>query len=93
MLDNKESIKLPQNIVLKDREQLRVTGVTDVDSFDETVIVAYTDYGELTITGTGLHISSLDIEKGELSVDGKINSLSYLDQAPKSQGFFSKVFR
>lgn len=93
MLDSKDNIKLPQNIFLKDREELKVTGVTDVDSFDETVIVAYTDYGELTIRGTALHISSLDIDKGELSVDGRISSLSFLDQAPKSQGFFSKVFR
>ncbi len=93
MLDSKDNIKLPQNIFLKDREQLSVTGVTDVESFDETVIVAYTDYGELTIKGNSLHISSLDIEKAQLSVDGKIDSLSFLDQTPKSQGFFSKVFR
>ena len=90
---NKDKIKLPHNIRLKDRAELTLSGVTDVDSFDETAIIAYTDYGELTISGTGLHISSLDVDKGEMSVDGKISSLTYIDQGPKSQGFFSKVFR
>ena len=62
-------------------------------SFDETTIIAYTDYGELTVTGNNLHISSLDIDKGEMSVDGTVNSLVYINQGPKATGFFSKVFR
>lgn len=90
---NKDKIQLPHNLILKDRAELTLSGVTDVDSFDETTIIAYTDYGELTITGSNLHISSLDIDKGEMSVDGKISSMVYIDQGPKSQGFFSKVFR
>ncbi len=90
---NKDKIKLPHNLILKDRSELTLSGVTDVDSFDEATIIAYTDYGELTINGAGLHISSLDIDKGEMSVDGKISSLVYVDQGPKSQSFFSKVFR
>ena len=90
---NKEKIQLPHNLIMKDRAELTLSGVTDVDSFDETTIIAYTSYGELTVSGTNLHISSLDIDKGELSVDGKINSLVYIDQGPQVTGFFSKVFR
>ena len=90
---NKDKIKLPHNLILKDRSELTLSGVTDVDSFDETSIIAYTDYGELTISGSALHISSLDVDKGEMSVDGKISSLVYIDQGPKATGFFSKVFR
>ena len=78
---------------MKDREELTLSGVTDVDSFDETTVIAYTDYGELTVTGTNLHISSLNIDKGELSIDGRIASLTYIDQQPNKGGFFSKVFR
>ena len=90
---SKDKIQLPHNLILKDRAQLTLSGVTDVDSFDETTIIAYTDYGELTVSGSGLHISSLDVDKGEMSVDGKISSLVYIDQSPKTTSFFSKVFR
>ncbi len=93
MTDNKDKLILPHNIILKDRSSLTVTGVTDVDSFDETAIVAYTDMGELTIRGTDLKINKLSTETGELSVDGTVQSLSYLDNVPKSTSFFSKVFR
>ncbi len=93
MTDNKDKIVMPHNVIMKDRSELTLSGVTDVDSFDESTIIAYTDYGELTITGTNLHISSLNIDKGELSVDGRIAALSYIDQQPNKGGFFSKVFR
>ncbi len=93
MTDSKDKIILPHNVIMKDRGELSLSGVTDVDSFDENTIIAYTDYGELTITGTELHISSLNIDKGELSVDGRISQLSYADRQPDKGGFFSKVFR
>lgn len=93
MTDNKDKIVMPHNVIMKDREELTLSGVTDVDSFDESTVIAYTDYGELTITGTNLHISSLNIDKGELSVDGRISSLVYIDRQPDKGGFFSKVFR
>lgn len=93
MNENKDKIALPHNLIMKDRNELSVTGVTDVDSFDETSIVAYTHCGELTINGNNLHISSLNVDSGELSVDGEISSLVYLDNKPKATSFFGKVFR
>lgn len=92
-MDESKKIIAPHNIFLEDRKKLSLTGVTDVDSFDETAVIAYTDYGELTIRGTDLHIGKLNIEAGELTVDGTIVSLTYIDQAPKSTGFFGKMFR
>lgn len=93
MTDNKDKIILPHNVIMKDRSEVTISGVTDVDSFDETSVIAYTDFGELTITGTQLHISSLNVDKGELSIDGRITALSYIDQQPNKGGFLSKVFR
>ncbi len=93
MNENKDKIMMPHNVIMRDRGELSLSGVTDVDSFDESTIIAYTDYGELTISGANLHISSLNIDKGELSVDGRISSLSYIDAQPNKGGFFSKVFR
>ena len=84
---------MQHSIILKDRKELTLTGVTDVDSFDENSIVAYTDFGELTIGGNNLHINTLNTETGELSIDGEISSLIYLDNRPKAEGFFRKVFR
>ncbi len=92
-INSKDRIIMPHNLILKDRRELNLSGVTDVDSFDETSIVAYTDYGELTINGNELHIGSLNTETGELTVSGEISSLIYLDNRPKSTGFFSRVFR
>ena len=93
MNDRQEKMTQPNNIILKDRNELSVSGVTDMDSFDETTVIAYTDLGELTISGTDIHIEKLNIDTGELVITGKISSLTYLDQTPKSTSFFSKVFR
>ncbi len=93
MNEIKEKIKLPHNLILKDRGELSITGVTQVDSFDESSIIAYTDCGELTIGGSMLHIVNLNLDTGDLSVEGNISSLSYLDQEPRGGGFFSRVFR
>lgn len=93
MTDDTNKIISPHSLVLEDRNKLNVTGVTDVDSFDETAIIAYTGYGELTITGTQLHICKLNIDEGELSVEGNIASMAYSEQTPKSTTFFGKMFR
>lgn len=81
------------NLMLENRTKLHLTGVTDVDSFDETTIVAYTELGELNIGGIGLHINKLNTDEGELIVEGKINSLIYLENQPGNTGFFSRLFR
>lgn len=93
MVDEKRTVKLPNNLILEDRKNLMVTGVSDVDSFDEQSIIAYTDFGELTIRGRNLHINKLSLDTGELAVDGEISSMSYSDNRPDNSGFFSKLFR
>lgn len=93
MADEKRISSMPHNLVLEDRRMLTVSGVSDVDSFDEETVVVFTDLGELTVRGTNLHINRLSVEVGELTVEGNIAALIYSDEAPKSGGFFSKVFR
>ncbi len=93
MNENKAKLAIPHNIVLKDRKQLTVSGVTDVDSFDDVEIIAYTDEGELTVRGEQLKINKLNTETGELNVEGIISSLSYLNERPEAKGFFARVFR
>ncbi|MFI3141113.1 MAG: sporulation protein YabP [Clostridia bacterium] len=93
MIEQNSNSEKSSSLKLEDRSKLSVSGVKDVDSFDEQVIIAYTDCGQLTISGSKLHIESLSIEVGELYVVGKISSLVYLDQSPKSQGLIGKLFR
>ncbi len=93
MAEEKRQTTMPHNLVLEDRRMLTVSGVSDVDSFDEETVVVFTDLGELTIRGTNLHINRLSVEVGELTVEGNIAALIYSDEGPKNSGFFSKVFR
>lgn len=66
-------------IELDGREHLRVSGVDDVDRFDENEIVMTTSAGILIVTGESLHIGKLSLDGGELHVDGHIDSLTYED--------------
>ncbi|MDR0314757.1 MAG: sporulation protein YabP [Oscillospiraceae bacterium] len=94
MTEDKNTVSMRHNLILEDRRVLSVSGVRDVDSFDEQTVVIFTDMGELTVTGTQLHINKLSLEVGELLMEGNIASLIYSDNQPKSVGgFFSKVFR
>ena len=95
MIKNKEpEPKGFHNLILENRNVLCLTGVTDVDTFDERSIILYTQYGELTIQGRDLHINSMSVETGDLSVEGDVWSLTYGDkEKKKSPTFFSKLFR
>lgn len=96
MIDNnnvQQKIRVPHNIIMEDRHHLTVSGVSDVDSFDEQTVTVLTEMGELSIHGNGLHINRLSLEMGELLVEGDISSLTYEDREERPTGFFSKVFR
>ena len=95
MADNKAAatVQMPHHVILEDRRALTVSGVSDVDSFDELTVIIYTDMGELTVKGEGLHINRLNIETGELTLEGMIQSLSYTDVQSRSGGFFGRLFK
>jgi len=77
---------------LVSRERLTVSGVEDVDRFDETGIIMSTAAGTLIITGEDLHIGKLSLDGGELHVDGRIDSVTYEDADRSKGGFFSRLF-
>lgn len=93
MADEKKMMKVPHTLILENRKSLTATGVSDVDSFDEQTIVAYTEMGELTVKGRNLHISRLNVDTGELTLDGEITSMYYTDSQPAGKGFFSRLFK
>jgi sporulation protein YabP len=77
---------------LDGRERLVVSGVEDVERFDENGIVMSTSAGILTVAGEGLHIGKLSLDGGELHVDGRIDSLSYEDPALGGGGLLRRLF-
>ncbi len=72
-------------LVLKNRKLLQLTGVTDVVSFDSIEIILETVSGMLMIKGSDLHMSRLTVEKGEVNVEGNVDSLTYSDSHKASK--------
>ena len=83
-----------QNIIMENREKVTVSGVIDIHSFDDELVLAQTDLGILTIKGDDLKMNKLNLENNELIVEGKIMAVAYSDinQAKKS-GFMNKLFK
>ena len=98
MIDEKKinsTIGVMQNIILENREKLNVTGINDILSFDDQIIILSTELGMLTIKGENLKINKLNIDESEVKIEGNINNISYSQSAEykKNDSLFSKIFR
>lgn len=84
-----------QNVILENREKLTISGVLDVLSFDDQIVIVQTHLGLLTVKGEDLRISKLNIDSEEVIVDGTIGSMSYSDKnfEKKDSGFLGKIFK
>ncbi|WP_326908142.1 sporulation protein YabP [Sedimentibacter sp. MB31-C6] len=87
--------KTVQSILLENKETLNVTGVENVDNFNDEVVVLITLKGKLTIKGEKLNISKLNVDEGKLIVKGTINSLIYSDYEGQKEkvSLVKKLFR
>lgn len=74
------------------RRYISISGVTEVESFDEQTVILSTDCGEMTLEGEGLHIGTLDIARGVVEVDGRVNGIYYSDSAPVRRGLRARLF-
>ncbi len=95
-MEDSKKINSFQNIVLENREKLNITGILDVFSFDDQIIIVETELGLLTIKGIDLKINKLSIDTSDFVVDGKINSLTYSDSdtsIKKNKNILSKIFK
>lgn len=77
---------------LANRSHAEISGVVEVDCFNEEMIVLNTALGAMTVCGRGLNISDLSQEKGRVAVDGEFDSVEYSGKAKKG-GFFSRLLR
>ena len=92
MNDYNAAVQSPHRLELSGRERLLVSGVEDVERFDETGIVMSTAAGTLIVTGEDLHIGKLSLDGGELHVDGHIDAVNYEEQAVRHSGLLSRLF-
>ena len=88
-----EAIKGNHLLSVENRRQLVATGVLDVDHFDEKTVVILTNMGVLTVEGEDLHINRLNVEKGDITVEGVVHRLQYTDLKEKGGGVFKSLFR
>lgn len=84
-----------QNLVLENRGKLSISGVLDVLSFDDQVVMVETELGLLTVKGENLRINKLSIDTSEVIVEGNIYSLSYSEKELDKKGgnFLGKIFK
>lgn len=91
-----EKIGLSHKLALENREKGNMTGILDVISFDENTIVLDTDMGLLTIKGKDLHVSRLTLEKGEIDIEGRVDSFFYSSSESyrkSGQSLLSRLFK
>lgn len=83
------------DVMMKGRRLLDITGVKQVESFDNEEFLLETSMGFLSIRGQNLQMKNLDVDKGIVSIKGKIFDLVYLDEhhGEKAKGFFGKLFK
>ena len=99
MIDERKSINMNtnivQNLILENRGKLSVSGVNDVLSFDDQIVVVDTELGLLTVKGENLRINKLSLDTAEVMVEGEISSLAYSpNKQDKSSGtLLSKIFK
>lgn len=88
-----ENVFNESNIFIENRAKTRITGVIDVDNFDDFNISVKTDKGYIIIGGEELKINKLDVESGELHIEGKFNSLIYNESVKQDGSIFSRIFK
>lgn len=83
-------------IQIMNRNSILLTGIVDVNSFDLSIIILETVQGNLTIKGNEMHVKRLNLEKGEVDIEGKIDSLVYTENyatRQKGESLVGRLFR
>ena len=87
-----QSVKKPHNLSLEGRKKLAVSGVEEVESFDDREIVMHTSMGTLTVEGEELTVGRLSVETGDVNVQGRIDALLWQETERGGRGLWGKLF-
>lgn len=84
-----------QNLILENRKKLSISGVEDVLSFDDQIVILETSLGMLTVKGEDLRINKLSIDTTEVVIEGEMNSFNYSEKQDKkaSGNLLGKIFK
>lgn len=88
--------KKAHEIKMVNRKKMDISGVINVESFDNEEFLLETENGFLAIRGQNLHMKNLNVESGLVSIEGLIMDMAYVDQTSggdKAKGLFSKLFK
>ena len=86
-----DMLQMPHKLTLNQREDLNLTGVTEVVSFDDSAVILKTHLGTLTVQGQDLVLKTLSVEGGQVAVSGHVSSLFY--EEPRPTGFWQRLLR
>ena len=92
MTYEEKALAAPHRLTLDDRSRLTITGVTDVESFDEGQVVLHSTRGVMIVRGRDLHLQQLSLDGGQILVDGTVESIVYEDDGREAGGFFARLF-
>ena len=87
-----KALELPHKVTLDSRSRLNMTGIKEVESFDEGMVVLHTTRGTLVVRGEGLHLQLLSLDGGQVLVDGTVDSLTYEDTGREAGSFLARLF-
>jgi len=95
-MDEKKKVPSVQHkLVLVERESMSIDGVSNVESFDDEEVILETNAGILIVKGKELHIKQLNLDEGNLAVEGYIQAMEYVEEAgaKKAKGLLGRLLR
>ena len=97
-MDNKSTQKsirndMPHNIIMENRTKISVSGVENAESYNESEVILHTSKGVLIIRGEMLNLSKLNLDSGEITVNGRIVSLEYMEPKKSGTSILGRIFK
>ncbi|HCD41221.1 MAG: sporulation protein YabP [Bacillota bacterium] len=96
MLDDRKRISTPfqHKLTISEREAIVVDGVNNVESFDDQEVILETTSGMLILHGRDFHIKQLNLDQGNLQIEGYVMGLEYAEETgKKARGFLERLFK
>ncbi|MBC8595324.1 sporulation protein YabP [Qingrenia yutianensis] len=92
-LSRAQGADIVHNLIMENRAHLNVSGVEDVESFNDEEIILHTKMEVLIVTGSELKINKLSVDAGEVEIEGYIDCLRYAAPRASAGGFLSRIFK